>query len=69
MAPSKVEGPIAQKMAEAVQAGVRDPALKKFLKDAGFDAIGNTPTEFAREYEAEVVVVPDLLRQLGVTPQ
>ncbi|MEJ8848627.1 tripartite tricarboxylate transporter substrate binding protein [Variovorax rhizosphaerae] len=69
VAPAKLDPVIRDQLSEAVQAAVREPSLQKYLAEAGFTAIGNSPSEFAQQYAAEVAVVPPLIREMGVTPQ
>ena len=60
---------VQQRMADAVHAGVHSVEVRKFLGEIGFDPIGNTPTEFEREYRTEVEIIPKLIRDLGLVPQ
>ncbi|MDM0033443.1 tripartite tricarboxylate transporter substrate binding protein [Variovorax sp. J22P271] len=69
LAPAMVPSAVRDQLAQAVQAAVREPALQKYLAEAGFAALGNTPAEFAQQYAAEVAVVPPLIREMGVAPQ
>ena len=45
---------------------MRDPEFGKYLANIGFDAVGNSPEEFLREYREEYAVVPGLIKELGV---
>ena len=68
-APAKLDRSIQDQLANAVRASLQEPELHKFLIDIGFAIVAKTPDEFAKEHQAEVAVVPGLIRKLGVTPQ
>lgn len=68
-APAKLNKAIQDQMAGAVRASLREPELTKFLTDIGFAIVANSPEEFAKEHQAEVAVVPALIKKLGVVAQ
>ncbi|HEY9271730.1 tripartite tricarboxylate transporter substrate binding protein [Achromobacter sp.] len=64
--PAGMPADVVQKLATAAQQVVRDPEFGKYLANIGFDAVGNSPEEFLREYREEYAVVPGLIKELGV---
>ena len=63
--PAGMPADVVQKLAAAARQVVRDPEFGKYLENIGFDAIGNAPEEFLREYREEYSVVPGLIKELG----
>ncbi|WP_258130238.1 Bug family tripartite tricarboxylate transporter substrate binding protein [Achromobacter anxifer] len=64
--PAGMPSEVVQKLAAAAQKVVRSPEFGKYLENIGFDAVGNTPEEFLKEYREEYAVVPGLIKELGV---
>lgn len=69
LAPAKLDEAVRKKLEDAVRASLQEADLRKFLSDAGFAPIGSSAEQFAREYGAEVAVIPGLIKDLGVVPQ
>lgn len=67
--PAALPDEVLQKLSAAVQQSVRDPAFGQYLQNIGFDAVGNSPSEFLSEYREEFSVVPKLIKELGVVVQ
>lgn len=67
--PAGMPQEVAEKLAVTAQQVVHDPEFGKYLENIGFDAVGNSPSEFLKEYRAEYATIPPLIKELGVTPQ
>ncbi len=68
-APAKTPGPVIDRLnAEFVKA-VHSPAAEKFLAAQTFEAVGNSPAEFAKFMKADRENAGRLLKSLGVKPQ
>ncbi|MGE4239309.1 tripartite tricarboxylate transporter substrate binding protein [Ramlibacter sp.] len=53
-APGATPRPIVERLHQAVAATLKDPAIVQKLEAQGFDLIGNSPAELARELEVDI---------------
>lgn len=69
--PGATPKPIIDRIHEAVATTLKDPAMAQQLEAQGYELIGNSPAEFARELEADIKaneVFIGGLRKAGVIP-
>jgi tripartite-type tricarboxylate transporter receptor subunit TctC len=68
-APAGLPAPIADAMVKEVQTALGKPEVSKFIADAGFSTIGNTPAEFRKSFDAEFPLVIKMIQDAGVVAQ
>ena len=68
-APAGLPPAIVDAMLREVQTALARPEVAKFIADAGFAVIGNTPVEFRKSFDAEYPVVIRMIHDAGVAPQ
>jgi tripartite-type tricarboxylate transporter receptor subunit TctC len=67
--PAGLPAPVLRRLnAEFVKA-MKDAGVVKRLGDMGFDAIGNTPEEFAARMKTEVALAARLVKLAGIQPE
>lgn len=54
MAPGATPKAIIERLHQAVVAAIKDPVVAQKLEGQGFDLVGNSPGEFARELESDI---------------
>lgn len=57
---------IARKLADVVARAVKEPAANKLLVGQGLDPVGNTPAEFAKIYQDEIVKWAKVVKITGL---
>jgi tripartite-type tricarboxylate transporter receptor subunit TctC len=71
LVPGATPKPIIDRLHQAVVATLKDPAIVQQLESQGYDLIGNSPAEFARELEADIQANERFiggLRKAGIVP-
>ncbi|MGE0802609.1 MAG: Bug family tripartite tricarboxylate transporter substrate binding protein [Lautropia sp.] len=71
LVPGATPKPIIEKLHQAVVTTLKDPAVAQQLEAQGYDLVGNSPAEFARELEADIKaneIFIGGLRKAGVVP-
>ena len=66
LAPAGTPPEIVNRMAAAVQQGLKDPATKKRMEEMGTEPVGDTPAEFRSFLQAEVKKWGDFVKQSGI---
>jgi tripartite-type tricarboxylate transporter receptor subunit TctC len=66
MAPARTPNEIVDRVAAEVAYAVKDPNVIEQLSNQGFDAIGNTPEEFAATIQADVALWTEAVNIAGV---
>jgi tripartite-type tricarboxylate transporter receptor subunit TctC len=67
--PGGTDKAIVAKMHEAVARIVTEPETRKMLLAQGLDAVGSSPAEFGRMYNAEIVRWAKVVKAVGLQPQ
>jgi tripartite-type tricarboxylate transporter receptor subunit TctC len=65
-APAGTPKDIVDRTYKAARAALQKPDIKEFLTNLSFEAVGNSPEEFHREWKAEYDIIPKLIRELGI---
>jgi tripartite-type tricarboxylate transporter receptor subunit TctC len=65
-APAGTPADIVARVAAAVQAGYKDPALRKRMQDMGAEPVGDSPAQFHAFVEAEMKKWSSFVRQSGI---
>jgi tripartite-type tricarboxylate transporter receptor subunit TctC len=65
-APAGTPADIVGRVAAAVQAGYKDPALRKRMQDMGAEPVGDSPAQFQTFVEAEMKKWSSFVRQSGI---
>jgi len=65
-APKGTPTPIVNKLAEAIQAAVRTPAVTEVLLKSGAEPVGSTPAQFDAFYKAEVAKWAQVVKNANV---
>jgi len=60
---------IVDKLATAIRAALADPTVKDTLAKQGFDVVGNSPEEFGKYIDSEVVKWADVVKSSGATAE
>jgi len=68
-APAGLPPAIADAMVKEVKLALAKPEVARFIADAGFSAVGNTPAEFRKSFDAEYPLTIRMIRDAGVVPQ
>jgi len=66
LAPAGTPPEIVNRMAAAVQQGLKDPSTKKRMEEMGTEPVGDTPVEFRAFMQAEVKKWGDFVKQSGI---
>jgi tripartite-type tricarboxylate transporter receptor subunit TctC len=66
VAPAATPKPIVERIAREVASVVRDPKILEHLAADGYDAIGNTPDQFAAMIKADVALWAEAMKLTGV---
>jgi tripartite-type tricarboxylate transporter receptor subunit TctC len=66
LAPAGTPPDIVNRMAAAVQQGLKDPSTKKRMEEMGTEPVGDTPVEFRAFMQAEVKKWGDFVKQSGI---
>src|SRR4051812_18272682 len=66
LAPAGTPPEAVNRMAAAVQQGLKDPPTRKRMEEMGTEAVGDTPGEFRAFLQAEVKKWGDFVRQSGI---
>jgi len=66
LAPAGTPPEIVNRMAAAVQHGLKDPSTKKRMEEMGTEPVGDTPVEFRAFMQAEVKKWGDFVKQSGI---
>ena len=67
LAPAGTPQPIVEKLNAELVAVLRDPATQAWMKQQGFDAIGNSPKEFATFISDETTKWAKVVKESGAT--
>ena len=65
-APARTPAPIIAKLSEAVQAVVKDPAVRARIEEQGADPIGDTPEQFQQFINREIARWGDVVRRANI---
>jgi tripartite-type tricarboxylate transporter receptor subunit TctC len=66
-APGRTPAPIVEKLNAAFVKGLRDPSFEaQFLKPQAYDAVGNTPAEFAAFLKSDRANAKDVVATTGI---
>ena len=65
-APAGTPADIVGRVAAALQAGYKDPALRKRMQDMGAEPVGDSPAQFQAFVEAEMKKWSSFVRQSGI---
>lgn len=68
-APAGLPPAIGDAMVRQVQRALAKPEVARFITDAGFTVVGNTPREFRMAFDAEYPLMTRMIREAGVQPQ
>lgn len=66
MGPAALPADVVHRWTRAITSAEENPGFRKAVSDAGFDAFGNSPEQFAAEYRSEAAAVRRLVKELGV---
>ena len=67
LAPKGTPKEIVAKLHDAVQAALKDPAVRKRIEDTGSVVVGNTPEQFAKQIEAEYAIYKEVVTKQKLT--
>ncbi len=68
--PASLPPALAERLADAGRAALREPEVQKFIEGIGLDILTTSPAEFERQYREELAVVPKVIRdELKIAPQ
>ena len=67
--PGGTDKAIVTKLQQAVAQIVNEPETRKMLLGLGLDAVGSSPEEFGRMYNAEIVRWAKVVKAIGLQPQ
>lgn len=65
-APGGLPNDVVQKLYKAVDATLKEPAVRERLTDEGYVIIGNRPSEFSRAFKAEVPKWAELVKKANI---
>jgi tripartite-type tricarboxylate transporter receptor subunit TctC len=68
-APAKTPKAILDELSAALREATRSPDIVARWIDLGFEPLGNTPEEFARNYKADFPKWVEIIKAAGVTPE
>jgi tripartite-type tricarboxylate transporter receptor subunit TctC len=66
LAPAGTPAEIVERMASAVQQGLKDPATRKRMEEMGTQPVGDSPAHFREFLQGEVKKWGDFVRQSGI---
>jgi len=66
IAPKGTPKPIVDKLAAAAKVSLARQDVQDFLTAISFEAVGNTPEEFEKEWHTEYEAIPPAIRALGI---
>ena len=66
LAPAGTPADVVERMAAAVQQGLKDPATHKRMEEMGTEPVGDSPAHFRTFLQAEVKKWGDFVRQSGI---
>lgn len=70
LGPASLPPALAERLADAGRAALREPEVQKFIEGIGLDILTTSPAEFERQYREELAVVPKVIRdELKIAPQ
>ena len=69
MAPGGTPKPILNRLQQLIAEGMKKPEVQKQLKNAGAEAVANTPDEFAKVIDREIETWSKLAEAIKLTPK
>jgi tripartite-type tricarboxylate transporter receptor subunit TctC len=67
--PAGLPKSVSDRMVREIRTAAANPGVAKFIADAGFSPMVNTPVEFRSAFEAEYPMVVRMIQDAGVVPQ
>ena len=67
--PSRMSPDVAKKLADAARAAVQSPEVKRRIEHEGATPVGNSPEEFARFVDSEIVRWRKVVQYAGAKPE
>jgi tripartite-type tricarboxylate transporter receptor subunit TctC len=68
-APGRMNPEVAKKLADAARAAVQSPEVKRRIENEGATPVGNSPEEFARFVDSEIVRWRKVVQYAGAKPE
>jgi tripartite-type tricarboxylate transporter receptor subunit TctC len=68
LAPAGTPAPVAEKLAQAMSAAAKDPAVIKQLEDLGLEPVGGTPAEYAQTIKTDLAKWSQIVKLANVKP-
>jgi len=68
-APGRMNPELAKKLADAARAAVQSPEVKRRIENEGATPVGNSPEEFARFVDSEIVRWRKVVQYAGAKPE
>jgi tripartite-type tricarboxylate transporter receptor subunit TctC len=67
--PGRMSPDVAKKLADAARAAVQSPEVKRRIENEGATPVGNSPEEFARFVDSEIVRWRKVVQYAGAKPE
>ena len=66
LAPATTPQPIVQKLRDELVKIIRKPEVATRFVELGADPVGNTPAEFAKQIESDIVMWAKVIKESGI---